>query len=177
MECAQCGTSLVEAVLDRVTVHDCPDGHGTWFERDELRRAKDNADRDIRWLDFDVFSTAAAPSAGSKPCPSCGEPMNQAAYPHSKVSIDVCVKDHGVWLDKGEFATIVQALEEITHEMTASEYEHAAKDQLAEVVTGPESRLSEIRDFLAVFRLLEMRLAVEHPTAAAAVQSLERTGL
>jgi Zn-finger nucleic acid-binding protein len=177
VKCTLCGTALEEAVLDRVTVHDCPEGHGTWFEREELRRAKDNADRDVRWLDFDVFSQASSSSAGSKPCPRCAEPMKRETYPHSDVTIDVCENDHGVWLDKGEFDTIVRALEEVTHEMTVTDYGHAAKEQLEQVLTGPESRLSELRDFLAVFRLLEMRMAVEHPGVAASVQQLERSGL
>ncbi len=45
---------------------------------------------------------------------------------------------------------------------TAEEYRHEAGHQLAQVFTGPEGPLSEMRDFFAVLHLLRQRLGVEH---------------
>jgi Zn-finger nucleic acid-binding protein len=160
-----------------VAVHDCPSCKGIWFERNELERAKDNADRSVRWIDFDVFSGAEASGEhGQRACPVCGEKMAVLVYPDSHVKIDVCLTDHGVWLDAGEFRRIIKELDELTDRMSAKEYEHVAARELKEIVTGGhESRFSEIRDFLAVFRLLEMRLGLKHPQIAKTVTILGDT--
>ena len=168
---------MTEADLEHIRVSECSEGHGYWLSAEELRQAKDRAYRDIRWIDDDLFGAAVNRRAGRRKCPVCGEGMNREEYPHSKVTIDVCVADHGVWLDGGEFEKIVGSLYELTHELTAREYRHETAVQLKEVFTGPESRLSEFEDFLAVYRLLKLRLAVEHPRAAALSQALEQAGL
>jgi Zn-finger nucleic acid-binding protein len=171
-------TTLVAETLDRVAVHDCPQCAGVWFVRDELRRAKDNADEWIRWIDDDLFAAATAASeATTKKCAECGEPMRSVVYPHSDVRIEVCVTDHGVWLDKGEFDKIVKELDQLTNVMSVSEYEHATAEQLKEIFRPHESRWSEIKDFCTVFQLLEMRFGTGHPGTAAAVNAAARIGL
>jgi hypothetical protein len=49
--------------------------------------------------------------------------------------------------------------------MSARDYERKALTELKEIVTGDESKLSEVKDFLAVFRLLKRRVAVEHSSS------------
>ena len=44
-----------------------------------------------------------------------------------------------------------------------SDYIRDAQKQFWEIFTGPEGRISEIKDFLAILKLLEMRMAVENP--------------
>lgn len=177
MRCPDCGVELVEATLAYVAVHDCHKCKGIWFEHNELERAKDNGDRWVRWIDFDVFSGAkGGGERGQRPCPVCGEAMAVLVYPQSDVKIDVCVTDHGVWLDAGEFKKIIKELDDLTNRISAKQYEHIAAQELKEIVTGGhESRISEIRDFLAVFRLLEMRFGVENPQISKAVMTLSET--
>lgn len=172
-------TSLVADSLDHVAVHDCPKCGGIWFARDELRRAKDNADEWIRWVDTDVFASATkASEPTAKKCAECGEPMRSVLYPSSDVRIDVCATDHGVWLDKGEFDKIVGELDTLTNRMSVSEYEHATLEQLKEIFKPhDESRWSELRDFVTVFKLLEMRIGVGSPGTAAAINAAARIGL
>ena len=177
MRCPDCGDELIEARLAYVDVHDCHKCKGIWFEHNELERAKDNGDRWVRWIDFDVFSGAkASGQPGHRPCPVCGEAMTVLVYEHSDVKIDVCVTDHGVWLDAGEFKKIIKELDDLTNRISSKDYEHIAAHELKEIVTGGhESRISEIRDFLAMFRLLEMRVGVEHPEIAQMVTTLAET--
>ncbi len=177
MNCPDCGRELVQARLQHIDIHDCPGCKGLWFERNQLERAKDNADHWVRWIDFDVFGAAEATSdRGQRACPVCATPMSVLVYPHSQVKIDVCASDHGVWLDTGEFRKIIQELDEVTNKLSAKDIEHVALHELREIVTGGhESRFSEIRDFLAVFRLLDVRLGVEHPQIAQAVATLSAT--
>jgi Zn-finger nucleic acid-binding protein len=179
VNCPTCGHALEEAELGHVAVHDCPNCGGMWLGRDELRRAKDDADDWVRWIDFDVFTSAEASTQESeRVCPICGQHMKVLVYPHSKVEVEVCASDHGVWLDKGEFDKLVEALEELTNELTARDYERAAVHELRQIVTGGhESRRSEVKDFMAVFRLLERRIGAEHPSVASAVNVLSQGGL
>ena len=178
MNCPNDGTTLEAATLDRVTVHDCPKCGGMWFEKDELRRAKDGAEDWVRWLDCDIFAAAQESSdTTTKTCAECGEALRSLVYPHSNVRVDVCVADHGVWLDKGEFDAIVKALDELTNKMSVDEYERATVEQLKEILHPHESRWSEIKDFFAVFKLLEMRLGTEHPGVGKALDAAARTGL
>lgn len=43
--------------------------------------------------------------SGERPCPICGIHMDTLDQYH--ITIDVCA-DHGVWLDQGEFANILE---------------------------------------------------------------------
>ncbi|HVV35483.1 MAG TPA: zf-TFIIB domain-containing protein [Acidimicrobiales bacterium] len=178
MRCPNDGETLVAATLDRVEVNDCPKCGGIWFERDALTRAKDNADDFVRWIDSDVFAAAeASDDETTKACAQCGEPMRTFVYPHSDVRVEACVADHGVWLDKGEFDKIVSELDGMTNAMSVGDYAHATVDQLKEVFRPHESRWSEVKDFFAVFKLLEARFGTEHPGVAAAVNAASRIGL
>ena len=178
MNCPNDGSALEAATLDRVTVHDCPKCGGIWFEKDELRRAKDGAEDWLRWLDSDIFTLAEESSdPTSKTCAQCGEPLRSLVYPHTNVRVDVCPADHGVWLDKGEFDAIVSSLDEITNTMSVDDYQNATVEQLKDVLHPHETRWSEITDLFAVFKLLEIRVGTEHPGVAKAFEAAARTGL
>jgi len=149
-----------------------------WFERDELHRAEASADRWIGWMDVDVFGAAASTTRLSgRTCPVCDQEMSSLEYPHSSVQIEACANDHGVWLDKGEFDKIVRALDDLSDSMSIREYEHAALHQLREVVGGDESHVVELRNFVTIFRLMEMRLGVEHPATAQMINRMSAGGL
>jgi len=178
MNCPRDGKDLEETQLDRIAVHDCPACKGIWFEADELHRAEASANEWIGWIDVDVFG--AAQSTGKKSgrrCPRCGEEMTTLEYPHSGVEIEVCAPDHGTWLDKGEFDKIVKALDDLTDSMSERDYEHAALHQLREILGGNESHLQELRNFMTVFRLMEMRIGIDHPATAEAVNRISAQGL
>jgi Zn-finger nucleic acid-binding protein len=179
VNCPSCEHALEPTDLDHVVIHDCPQCHGMWFERDQLKRATDNANQWLRWIDFDVFAAAeASAERGDACCPACGRQMTTLVYPHSRVKIDVCAADHGVWLDGGEFDKIVTALDDLTNQLSEQDYERASLQELRKMISGgQESRLSEFRDFTAIFRLLEMRLGAEHPLVAAAVDIVSQAGL
>ena len=153
----------------------CPRCLGRWFDRDELRTAKDRTDQDLRWLDFDPFGrgVATAPATTTaRLCPHCSVAMGVIAYETLGVRIDTCAGCHGVWLDHGEFEKIVKHLEQEVSAESAAQYRKDTEMQFAQIVTGPEVPISELRDFFCVLNLLEMRLSVEHPTLAGSVQAI-----
>lgn len=164
---------LKEKKYRGVTVFECEKCHGKWFAQDDLRLAKDATDEDLRWLDFELFEEKSgkfktkdgAPhqsSAGSA-CPVCKNPMQSKEYSESKVVIDVCTDNHGVWLDNKEFQKIIKYLETVLVTKPSSEYAKDVTEELKEIIGGPEGTASELKDFLAVTRLYEMRLTAEHP--------------
>lgn len=174
MKCPICARDLAAASREGIEVDECPGCGGAWFQREELRRAKDSADEDLRWLDFDPFSDdeSFAVGSGERACPECSGPMESRTYMSSGVVIEACSQDHGVWLDSGEFEKIVEHLETLVVTIDAREYRRRALEELREVVTGPEGRFSELKDFLTAVRLLQYRLAVEHPGTAEAAQAV-----
>ena len=175
MDCPDCHVPLYETEYLGVRVDECPSCLGRWFDRGELRRAKDHADEDLRWLDFDAFaSDAVPPSADSegRDCPRCLVKMGVILYKGSGVCIDKCSKCLGIWLDHGEFEKIVRYLEEVVDSETAAQYRAEAKRQLARIFKGPEGPLSELRDFFAVLHLLKTRSGVEHAGLTGALNTL-----
>jgi len=174
MVCPECQHTLQQVDFRGVKIDECPHCRGLWFDRDELRRAKDRTDEDLRWLDFDLFAGEAGDAATAKGplCPRDSIKMGSIAYEASRVRVEKCSKCHGVWLSHGEFEKIVTHLENEVNSETAAEYRHEAGHQLAQVFTGPERPIGEVRDLFSVLRLLRKRWAVEHPGLSEAIDAI-----
>jgi Zn-finger nucleic acid-binding protein len=163
--CPACGHNLKSAKLLTLQVDQCPNCKGVWLDRDELRLAKDQADPNLDWMDFEIWKHPDLFEVEQRhlKCPKCQTELVAVRYGETKVSIDYCRSCQGIWLDRGEFKRIVDALEsEVTH-MTTSEYVKASIAEAKELFTGPESFLSEWRDFKTVLWLLELRFFTERP--------------
>jgi Zn-finger nucleic acid-binding protein len=175
MNCPECEVSLQQTDCHGVKVEECPKCLGRWFDRDELRQAKDRTDEDLRWLDFDPFARDAEdlPTADKGClCPRCSVKMGVIAYEKSGVRIEKCWLCQGVWLNHGEFEKIVKHLEKEVNGETAAQYGAEAAKQFAEVFTGPEGPISEARDLFAVLHLLRMRFSVEHPSLSSTIDTI-----
>ena len=108
MECPICKKSLEKAILCNVEVDYCPQCFGLWFEEEELRWAKDFKDRNLKWLDIDLWREPEKFSISplQKLCPACRLPLYETQYGDSKIKVDVCNICRGIWLDRGEFKKI-----------------------------------------------------------------------
>ena len=169
MNCPNCGGNLERHDLEGVSIDECERCRGRWFDRGELRQAKDSQDPDIVWLDFDPFgddAEALSTASEGKECPKCGWQMNSLTYRKSGVVIDKCENCRGVWLDHEEFEHIVEHLRELVDTTSAGEYAGKTFQQLLEILVGPEGPVSETKDFLAAYRMLKLRMAVEGSLAA-----------
>jgi Zn-finger nucleic acid-binding protein len=98
--------------------------------------------------------------------------MTALTYERSRVVVHKCTQCHGIWLSHAHFEAIIKYLEKIVDKESASELTKDGIKQFEKVFTKQEDKISEIKDFLAVLRLLEMRMAVEHPTLAKAAQKI-----
>lgn len=165
MLCPNCQKQLEKTILHNTEVDYCPECLGIWFERDELRQAKDAKDKDLNWLDIELWKekNKFKISSGQKLCPFCRLPLYEIGYADSGVKIDLCNLCYGVWLDRGEFKKIIDYLKEKKEYNVLQKYSQSLLEEALEVFSGPESFREEVSDFLAIFKLLKYKLAVQHP--------------
>jgi Zn-finger nucleic acid-binding protein len=166
MKCPNCDLELKQHVYKGLKIDECESCDGKWFDRDELRLAKDKTDEDYRWIDFEIFGEKEnefKSNPGQKLCPKDANKMNSLTYMDSNVVIEKCDTCKGVWLDKNEFDKILKHLEGIVIATPSSEYGNETLKEFSEIFTGPESTISELKDFMSVANLFSVRAQVENP--------------
>jgi uncharacterized protein len=174
MECPNDKENLERALFHNVEVDYCPKCLGIWFDKDELRLAKDDKDKTLNWVDFDLWRDKLKfkVSLGNKFCPVCRAGLREVKYDQSKVKVDFCKMCQGIWLDRGEFKQIINYLK------NKSDYEilhHYTKNivlQLWEVFNGPEVFRSELEDFLMLLKLFNYKFETQHPIINNLIQNL-----
>jgi len=173
MICPNCKLPLSSTKYRNITIHECHTCKGKWFEGKELPVAIDKRDDDMRWENFSLFeekSKKYEKSASKKLCPENNILMYSLKYMDSGVAIDKCERCGGVWLDKNGFDAIVKYLENLLITETASDYAKDAWRQFVEIGTKHDGVIAEIKDFLVVMKLFEMRLIAEHPSMQTAIE-------
>ena len=147
-----------------------------WFDKDELRKAKDFTDPDINWMDFDLWKHVEQFQGGQieHECPRCKEKMFTLNYAHTGVQVDYCAKCFGLWLVQGKFQCIIEALEQELLHKSLGEYVSATLQEAKELITGNESSISEWKDFTTILRLLQYRILANHPKLHAALTGVQR---
>jgi Zn-finger nucleic acid-binding protein len=156
---------LVEKSVENVIVHECPQCKSIWFEDGQLREVKDIAEPDTNWMDFEIWKHKELfkHEPRNLGCPKCQENMVAVDYDNTSVIINYCPQCRGTWLEKGEFKQIIEALNTELANKPLSDYVKAGICEAVEIVTGPESFISEWKDFSTFFRMLQYRILVEHP--------------
>jgi len=175
MHCPDCLNNLNEADFRGIKIQECGICRGRWFARQELSKAKDHVDQDLRWLDFDPFAKDAAKFAvppEQKQCPHCERKMDSLTYERSGVVINRCLECQGVWVHHDEFEKIIQYLEHLLVSRPSQQYLVDSMRQFLELATGKEDFVSELKDFLVVLKLSELRVGVEHPNVASAIKKI-----
>lgn len=175
MKCPCCNVALRKKMLKSIEVDECSQCKGTWFEDDELRKAKDSSDQDLNWMDFEIWKHKDQFKAQSRElaCPQCNKALVAIDYGNTGVEIDYCPTCKGTWLDKGEFNKIIDSLNNDLLTKPLSQYVKASIEEAKEIVTGPERFVSEWKDFVTVLRMMQLRLFAENPKLLDAVISLQ----
>jgi len=176
MKCPCCDVELKGKLIKDVETDECPQCKGIWFEDDELRKAKDSKDPDLNWMDFEIWKHEDKFKARSRnlACPKCNQTLVAVDYGDTDVEIDYCPHCKGIWLDKGEFKKIIEALANELLTKTFSEYIKASIEEAREIATGPESFLSEWKDFTTVCRMMQYRLFTENPKLLNTMLNIQR---
>jgi len=175
-QCPDGHAGLQAKDIGPVEVDECQECKGIWLDSDELRQTKDATDSDLNWMDFEIWKHEdqfeSKPSA--RDCPSCRKPMVSLRYGETEVEIDYCQSCRGTWLDQGELEKIIESLEQELLTKSFSDYMKESLQEAREIVTGPESFLSEWKDFATVLRLMQYRLFVERPRLLETVIAAQR---
>lgn len=176
MNCPICKTELKKAVFYGVEVDYCPQCLGVWFEQDELAQAKDEKDKNLNWLDIDLWQekTKFKISQIQKICPVCSIPLYSVKYGDSQIEVDLCNLCQGIWLDRGEFKRVIDYLKEKGKTEVLENYFKNLIAEGVEVFTGPESFRSEVSDFLTILKLLNYKFATQHPTITKIISGLPK---
>lgn len=163
-----------------VSVDRCPSCGGLWFERDELRLAKDKKAPEARWVDIELKDQSIdwfqfelwkdklkfRVKRGKRYCPSCETPLHRVNYGDSPVEIDVCGICSGIWLDRGEFKKIIDYVKSKVEYEVLNRYTKNLLQETEEIFAGPESMRSEAADLFVLVKLLKYKLAVQYPELA-----------
>jgi Zn-finger nucleic acid-binding protein len=154
----------------------CPQDYGLWFDEHELREAKDTKDRDLRWLDVDLWKDPGkfVLSLNQKMCPRDRLPMYEVSYGDSDIKVDVCSLCHGVWLDRGEFKNIIVYLREDSSHRILYHYARNLIEEGWEVFSGPEILREEILDFLTILKLLMYKFAAQYSKLSQIIVTLPK---
>lgn len=170
--CPRCKVELQKRHYKGVQVDECENCHGIFFDRGELEKARDNADEDLRWLDFVLFSVGELKKLEQDQvdCPKCGFTMEALQYAGSEVILSKCSNCQGVWLDHGEFQKIISYLESLVASQSAEDLSESVRQQVVDVLVGQKGEVEEVKDLLAVTRLFEDRWLAEHPKVAGIVE-------
>lgn len=194
MLCPICKIKLKETTFHNVGVDFCPRCLGLWFAQEELRWAKDAKDKNLSWLDIDLWKDKKKfkISSGQKLCPKCELPLYEVNYGDSDihpvksakggaakpqfngVEIDLCNLCQGIWLDRGEFKKIIEYLREKANYEILNNYLKNLLEEVKEIFTGPETLKEEVLDCLAIAKILRYKFATQHPVIAKIISQLPR---
>ena len=164
MECPNDGENLEKVLFHNVEVDYCPKCLGIWFDKDELRQAKDDKDKELNWVDIDLWRDKSKfhISRGDKHCPVDRTGLQEVKYDGSKTRVDFCKMCGGIWLDRGEFKQIINYLKNKSDYEILRNYTKNLVSELWEVFSGPESFRSELEDFLTLIKLFKYKFMVQH---------------
>lgn len=176
MVCPLCQKPLDRVIFYGTQIDFCPKCLGIFFEEDELRLAKDTRDRELRWLDIDLWKEPEKfkISWGKKLCPTCRLPLYQVNYGDSKIEVDLCNLCQGIWLDRGEFKKIIEYLKEKAEYEVLENYAKSLLKEFWEIFSGPETFREELLDFLTLLKLLNYKFATQHPTISKIISGLPK---
>ncbi len=176
MNCPVCEKNMQKTVFYGTEVDFCEECLGIWFEKNELREAKDEKEKTLNWLDIDLWDKEDDfhISKEGKCCPKCSVPLYEVEYANSEVKVDFCSLCEGVWLDRGEFKKIMEYLKDKGSYEIMSNYAGTLIEETGEMFTGPEPLKEEVKDVLTVLGLLKHKLAAKHPYLSRVISNLPK---
>jgi len=166
-KCPVDGSTLDLYSIFSTEFESCPKCRGIWLVKDELRKLKNKVeDGQLHWLndEIDNIEKTAAVST-DRSCPKGdGRKLLAVVFGKSSLIIDWCPKCHGMWLERGEFDSIVEYLNTEAGNATRKDVEEEiAKDLKKLWKGGPESRTAEVADVAAAIMALANVTVFEHP--------------
>ena len=103
MICPACDEVMLILEYQEIELDYCPSCQGIWLDEGELEAMTGFRKR------IDLSDIPKARKSDRK-CPRCRKKMLKGDFPGTKIEVDVCPRDGGIWLDHGEIQTIVGKL-------------------------------------------------------------------
>ena len=166
MKCPNCKNSLNEKItVGAVAIDRCSACGGSWFEGDELRKAKDEKTADAKWFDFDLWKDQSLFKVEevNRICPLDNAKLFKLNYDNSSIEIDACKECDGIWLDKGEFEKIIEYVKNEGDLEILRNYTKNLIEEGKEIFSGPESVKSEIGDLLLLTKMFQYKFMAQNP--------------
>lgn len=174
--CPRCHELLSRFTVFGRQIDQCLKCHGMWLDAGELEFLKDEMDDDLRWNEIDLLAYAerAHFKHTEMHCPACTSALCELRFDASHIMLELCVKCHGTWLDKGKLMMIINYLRKREAVEPLGKIEKEALHQFIEIFTGHKGPWGEIKDFAAAWRLLTLRFAVDHPAFVSRFETARR---
>ena len=125
MQCPECHQEMQNKTLGDVSIEECPQCRGIWFDPGEIDEVVDNISPDLRWMDFEQWRKKAEFRVALDPlyCPRCRSiPLTTITEKRSGTSVRTCTNCRGSWLNAGELTHIINSLYAEAENTTAAEY-------------------------------------------------------
>jgi Zn-finger nucleic acid-binding protein len=176
MHCPKDQTELQPLTVGGVRVDACPKCKGLWFDREELRKAKDVKLPDASWFDIHLWKDTDAFKGVNtdRLCPRDGRHLVELEYGDTGVKIDACRHCEGIWLDRGEFEKILAEIRSTSDAALLNDYWGTLKAEAKDIFTGPEDFASEARDLATLIDLFKYKFQVQAPRLAEFLSRLPR---
>ena len=92
----------------------CPKCKGIWFDKEDFSQLTDIAIKELK-ITRKAYKLTII-------CPKCDKPLYAFYYPQTFVTIDMCKKCEGFWLDAGEFREIETVRRSLKKKLKMKEY-------------------------------------------------------
>lgn len=102
MFCPVCKEAMLILEYENIELDYCPSCEGIWMDAGELELLLATQ---TKILDL---SNLPHLTRSKRRCPRCRKKMRVTQLPEDEVEIDICPRDGGIWLDKGELLEIAQ---------------------------------------------------------------------
>jgi Zn-finger nucleic acid-binding protein len=155
--------------MDSVTIDECRQCGGIWFDHGELDQVIETTDPDLRWLDVNFWRSRSDFSVApdSIGCPKCSRYyLTRIEDRTTETALALCSDCRGIWVDGDQLHAILRAILRCADSMESADYVKESLRQVADMIqTASEKPLSvsSWRDLGAVLRMLRYRIYSEHP--------------
>jgi Zn-finger nucleic acid-binding protein len=169
---------MKQNIIAEITISECPGGRGLWFDHGELDAVKDEVSPDMRWLEVDTWKEQAEFKDPSDPnfYPKCRDvTLTTVQDLHSATKISLCTRCKGAWLSTGQFLNLINALLDEANQKSAPEFVKICLQQAKEMLTRPNSVISEWEDLKTILELLEHLIFIQHPKLKSPIFGLQKS--
>lgn len=106
MKCPACKNTLVILEAHRIEIDYCSKCEGVWLDSGELELMIESEDEKAK-LFQSLIVVEDSPEKKLR-CPICKIKMEKVIHKDLDTVTDKCIRNHGIWFDKGELNSILK---------------------------------------------------------------------